>query len=169
MERRNFRKSPEVGPRVARLSQELLRARIQELLRIDEGTVGEPWNAGHFLADRPAKWQWSRLAIDSADRVEGFLIASRKGNGVHCHRIAVREDRRSKGVGVVLLRSVAGMAAKAGLDTITCKVARRNPRAIRWYERLGFSVLGEENENLLLSLSTVAMPPATRITSAASE
>jgi ribosomal protein S18 acetylase RimI-like enzyme len=125
---------------------------MHELLRVDEDTPGERWEPAHFLAERPDKWRWSRLLVDPENRVDGFVIASSKGDTIHCHRVAVRSDRRSQGVGVELLRAVAEAGADAGVSLIACKVARKNERAIRWYRRLGFRTTGEEPANQLLAV-----------------
>jgi ribosomal protein S18 acetylase RimI-like enzyme len=134
------------------LSRKLALRWMEELLRIDEDTPGERWEAAHFLAERPDKWTWSRLVVETENRVDGFVIASSKGDTIHCHRVAVRRDQRSRGVGVELLRAVAEAGDDAGVNLIACKVSRENERAIRWYRRLGFRTTGEDPSNLLLAV-----------------
>jgi len=136
--------------RILVLNPDLVHRFMEEFLLVDRDMLGEPWSPAHFLAERPEKWRWSHLALDPEGRVEAFVIASLKGDVIHCHRVAVRSDRRSRGLGAVILRAVGEAAEAGGVNRIGCKVARENDRAVRWYRRLGFRVISGEPANLLL-------------------
>jgi ribosomal protein S18 acetylase RimI-like enzyme len=145
------------GGQILILSSDLTRQFMDQLLMVDRDTLGELWSPAHFLVERTEKWRWSCIAVDGAGRVAGFVIASLKGDVIHCHRVAVRRDLRSQGVGAAMLRFAAQAAKAGGVHEIGCKVARENDRAVRWYRRLGFQVIGEEPTNLILEVSVAAL------------
>jgi serine O-acetyltransferase len=128
-------------------------ASLRELLAIDAVTLGEPWGPDQFLADRPEKWQCSRLARDADGGTVGFAIASRRNGLLHVHRIAVRGDRAGAGVGSRLLGAVADEARRRGLSRVSLKVSRNNAAARRFYRRLGFRIEQGASEPIEMSMA----------------
>lgn len=53
--------------------------------------------------------------------------------------LAVRNDRRSTGVGTALLEAVEREAARQGYDAVVLDVLDENPRAQKLYESLGYA------------------------------
>ncbi|GFN29814.1 ribosomal protein S18-alanine N-acetyltransferase [Paenibacillus xylaniclasticus] len=75
----------------------------------------------------------------------------------HVTNIAVRYDRRSRGLGERLLRRMMAQAAEYGMHRMTLEVRVSNNRAQRLYERLGFEPAGirpgyysDNNEDALI-------------------
>lgn len=122
---------------IVHLSPELLRMHLEDLLVMDEATMGEKWESHHFFLDLPGKWECSWLALDG-DRPIGFVIASIKPTGLHVHRITVSSAHHRRGVGTKLLQQVARCALQCGIPTVTLRVAAQNAGAIEFYHRLGF-------------------------------
>jgi ribosomal protein S18 acetylase RimI-like enzyme len=58
--------------------------------------------------------------------------------------LAVREDRRSQGIGSQLLREAARRAGMLGIDVIRLEVVDTNPRARALYEREGYVAVRTE-------------------------
>lgn len=75
---------------VARLTRALLMRHFGTCLLIDQDTLDESWEAGHFLLELPGKWRASFVAMDDEQNPVGFAIASNTGTSVHLHRLAVR-------------------------------------------------------------------------------
>jgi RimJ/RimL family protein N-acetyltransferase len=64
--------------------------------------------------------------------------------------IGVRADAAGRGIGTGLLHSARDWAAAHGLHRLELTVMAHNNRAIRLYERMGFSVEGRRAECLLI-------------------
>jgi len=61
----------------------------------------------------------------------------------HLVDIAVLPKLQSKGIGTVLIKRLQQEAAKARLP-IRCSVFRFNPGSLRFHQRLGFSIVRED-------------------------
>jgi ribosomal protein S18 acetylase RimI-like enzyme len=62
---------------------------------------------------------------------------------VELHRIYVASEWHGRGVAISLMREVIGAAAGGGCDCIWLGVWERNPRAIAFYRKQGFHVVGD--------------------------
>lgn len=60
------------------------------------------------------------------------------------HRIYVAREWHGRGVAQELLRAIRAAAARAGSDCVWLGVWERNPRAIAFYRKCGFAVVGEQ-------------------------
>jgi ribosomal protein S18 acetylase RimI-like enzyme len=69
----------------------------------------------------------------------GRLIIDRTAEEIHVVDIALLPEFRKRGIGSTLMEAVIKEASQAG-KTVRLHVERFNP-ALRWYERLGFSVI----------------------------
>jgi ribosomal protein S18 acetylase RimI-like enzyme len=58
--------------------------------------------------------------------------------------VSVKEDRRGKGVGTVLIEQLKEQLRKESITRIDVGVHINNPAARRFYEKLGFVPLNEE-------------------------
>jgi len=127
---------------------------VDALCAMDRGTIGERWEATHWLASRAAKWALSQAAVMRHGEVIGAAIASRPNDAdVHIHRLVVSPDFRGKGIGEELVRAVARVGELARATRVTLKVSDQNTAARRFYERIGFRAIGRQPTNLLLAAS----------------
>ena len=69
----------------------------------------------------------------------GRLIIDRTSEEIHVVDIALLPEFRKRGIGTALMQAIIKEASHAG-KTVRLHVERFNP-ALRWYERLGFSVV----------------------------
>lgn len=60
------------------------------------------------------------------------------------HRIYVSGEWHGRGVANELMRAVLAVAADAGADCLWLGVWERNPKAIAFYRKYGFSVVGDQ-------------------------
>jgi GNAT superfamily N-acetyltransferase len=67
--------------------------------------------------------------------------------------VSVKEDRRGKGVGTVLIGRLKEELRKEGVTRIDVAVHMENPDARRFYEKTGFVRLNEERLSCLISMS----------------
>lgn len=91
------------------------------------------WQEEQFSKELPGKRTLSRVASVN-EQLVGFLVASRRPNGVHVHRLAVHPDHQGRGVASALLAHL--LADAVGIVTINCDP--RNASALGLYERAGF-------------------------------
>lgn len=117
------------------------------LMHMDSATIGEPWTLDNFLGPRPMKWELSTIAFDKADSAIGFLIASRKGNSAHIHRLVIDRNHQRSGWGEKLVKQLEHLAGTYGLQMITLKVNRANHPAIAFYKSLGFRTTMSDEVN----------------------
>jgi GNAT superfamily N-acetyltransferase len=120
----------------------------------------ERWGAEEFLRDLPGKWTFSAAAL-LAGKVQGFWIASVKGDVVHSHRGCVSLVWRGRGVGRALVEFVREAARRDHKTMLTLSLPVTNESSIRLHERLGFSrARGDELRILLGANATkVAIGP----------
>lgn len=138
--------------RVYPLTLILLQEITPHLLDIDTDTLGEPWAAQNFSYELPGKWNFSFYSEIDVKRISGFLIASRKDNSVHIHRLAVAKALRARGIGKKLVETVIDKTREARLNRITLKVSKSNIAAISFYKKLGFSICIDVGDNHFMEL-----------------
>lgn len=125
----------------------------------DSGTIAE-YVAGAFSPER--------LRAEIEDAESEFLIASRDGEAVgyaktrtapapasvagrapvEIERIYATSDTIGTGVGAALMTRCLELAKQRGSEVVWLGVWERNERAIRFYERWGFTVVGEKTFGL---------------------
>jgi ribosomal protein S18 acetylase RimI-like enzyme len=87
----------------------------------------------------------ARLRVMATDgRVVGYhLTLFRQGSRVaRLYSLVVAPDQRGKGAAEALLADAEGIAARWGARTLRLEVRHDNPRAIRFYARLGYRKIG---------------------------
>lgn len=129
------------------LTQELLQEYMQYLVNIDANTLGEAWTADNFTSELPGKWDFSFFSMSDYKKISGFLIASRKKESIHIHRLVVAKDFQAKGIGKQLVEAILRKTTLGKLNRVTLKVSRNNVPAISFYKKLGFRVYTDEGDN----------------------
>lgn len=84
-------------------------------------------------------------------RPAGRLYVDRRPDAIHVIDIALLPEHRNRGIGTSILRDLQSEAAAAG-KRVTIYVELHNP-ARRFYDRLGFSQVGEAGLHLLMAWS----------------
>jgi RimJ/RimL family protein N-acetyltransferase len=120
------------------------------------------------------------LLAERADQVIGYVQLTggtlRRSRATAYLAIGVLNHAAGRGTGTELLRQAQAWAAARGLHRLELTVMAHNTRAIRLYERTGFTVEGRRSECLLVDGQfidelTMALllpvPPATPLTSSA--
>lgn len=82
------------------------------------------------------------LVARDHDEMVGYVVGreSRSGRRKQGHivSIAVRDDRRRRGLGALLLAAALDELRDAGVDEVILEVGEANYQAIRLYQRFGF-------------------------------
>ena len=131
------------------LTKELLPNLLSQLMDIDKNTIGEIWNEKNFHFETDLKWQLSSVVLED-NLVCGFLMASRKEEFAHVHRMGVRKDLRGRGYGRILMEGLVQKVIQSKLQGISLKVDPSNEAAILFYKKNGFFVAGNEKNNILM-------------------
>ncbi|MFD9359179.1 GNAT family N-acetyltransferase [Streptomyces sp. NPDC060031] len=103
-----------------------------------------PWQAENFARQLPGKRELSLVATVRGEPV-GFVIASRRPEGAHIHRVAT--DPRHQGTGIASRLLALLLARRPGIVTLICDP--RNQPALDLYARAGFRVTGTTPEGKL--------------------
>lgn len=97
---------------------------------------------------------WSEKALEEElqNPHAVFLVAEDGAGYVGCHfvcgdgaitNVAVHPDFRRKGIAKALLSALEDEGRKIGADTISLEVRKSNLSAIKLYEKMGYTVVGE--------------------------
>jgi GNAT superfamily N-acetyltransferase len=89
------------------------------------------------------------LILEEEGEPIGYASWSRAGSpGVwHLHKLYVLTDRQGKGLGKALLDYITADILPEGARALHLNVNRHN-KARQFYERMGFSVIGEEDKDI---------------------
>jgi len=94
------------------------------------------------------------IVADTGDHLAGYVELAggsfRRSRATAYVVIGVRADASGQGLGARLLREARDWAIAHGLHRLELTVMAHNHRAIRLYERMGFSVEGRRIECLLV-------------------
>lgn len=115
---------------------------LDALHAIERRTFPLPWTREQFrdLLAHPAGLGWVAARADGG--VVGYAVGWVAADEAELADLAVSEECRDEGIGAVLVRSFAGEAGLRGARRLYLEVRVSNDRAQRFYERLGFGVVG---------------------------
>lgn len=101
-----------------------------------EATVG--WAAMPFEVPRGAPTDPSRYAVAvGPDRYEGLVSVLTRRRHARIGLVAVRADRRRRGIGRALLADVLAALGRGGIDTASADVDETNAAAVALVEGIG--------------------------------
>lgn len=115
---------------------------LDAIEEIERRTFPLPWTRRQFLdlLAHPAGLGWVAAGADG--RVVGYAIGWVVADEAELADLAVSEEHRDQGIGAVLVRSFAREAGVRGARRLYLEVRVSNEGAQRFYERLGFGVVG---------------------------
>lgn len=147
--------------RATSVDAELLADIGAETFRDTFGADNTPEDMAHYLAQ---SFSPEKQALELAEPGTFFLIAENEGTpagfarikigeppsaigarvAVEISRLYARKAWIGKGVGQALMQACLEEAKRTGHDVVWLDVWERNPRAISFYSRWGFAVVGEQ-------------------------
>jgi ribosomal protein S18 acetylase RimI-like enzyme len=110
------------------------------------------WDDENYLMELPGKWELSRLVFQG-DVVVAYAMCSYKGNVLWLHRLVVGADARGRGIGKEIVAELIRVARDEGLLSIGVKTPDDNVLAQKFYHRLGFGEVGQENGYISMNLN----------------
>jgi len=124
---------------------------VPMVIEIENNCFSEPWHEDVFVA--MAAWRGDipsrhgRVRFDVFVRngeIHGYVVwekDSRLGEG-HILNLAVKNQHRRKGVGLLLVKHVFDDLSKGGFETCRLEVRESNFGAQRLYEKMGMRACG---------------------------
>ena len=118
--------------------REMLIDDLEQVMEIERELFHVPWTREGFftfLTREDAMF----LVVEEKEQLLGYcgiLMVLDEGDITN---VAVRRDRQKEGIGNFLMESLIRLAAERGVTTIHLEVRVGNDRAIRLYERNGFT------------------------------
>ena len=80
------------------------------------------------------------LVAEASGEVAGAVMGGYDGHRGWVYSLAVRPDRRRRGIGTALVRRMETMLAELGCLKVNLQVRTSNAGVVEFYERLGFRV-----------------------------
>jgi RimJ/RimL family protein N-acetyltransferase len=94
------------------------------------------------------------IVADAGDHLSGYVELAggvfRRSRATARVVIGVRQDASGAGVGAALLRQAIDWASGRGLHRLELTVMAHNHRAVRLYQRMGFSLEGRRKQCLIV-------------------
>jgi ribosomal protein S18 acetylase RimI-like enzyme len=87
--------------------------------------------------------------IDRAGATVGMVRIAHEADHIYVFDLHVEPSARNQGIGTHALNFICSIAVQADKKSIRMRVFRSN-RAIKLYERVGFMIVGEDNQLLRL-------------------
>jgi len=121
-------------------------ADVEAVVAIESQAFTSPWKAStfHALLERPSAELWV-MEEDEAG-VVGYAVVWCILDQGEIANIAIRGDRRGRGLGARLLKEMLAVARKRGVKTMYLEVRVSNAAARTMYERFGFHQVGTRRD-----------------------
>lgn len=115
---------------------------LDAVCEIERRSFPLPWTRRQFsdLHAHPAGFGWVAARRDG--RLVGYAVGWVAADEAELADLAVSEESRDQGIGAVLVRAFAREAGVRGARRLYLEVRVSNERAQRFYDRLGFGVVG---------------------------
>lgn len=116
-------------------------ADLPAIRAIEVASFPDPWSAQAFgsLLDSP---QGITTAAVDGHALVGYLVGWRVGDEAELANLAVRADRRGRGIGAALLRDFLSRLDAESSPTVYLEVRESNAAAQALYRRHGFVAAG---------------------------
>jgi ribosomal-protein-alanine N-acetyltransferase len=98
------------------------------------------WSAWDY--ERVARGEMAGWVVEANGIVGGFVVARRIGKDVEVLNLGVTVNHRRRGMGSLLLKSVAEWGKTFEADKALLEVRESNLAAMHFYERHGFEAVG---------------------------
>lgn len=107
-----------------------------KIAKLEEEIFSDPWSE-RSVADCICRGGMCFVAV-SGEELFAYVIGMLIAPEGEIYRVAVREDKRQRGIGYRLLDYAAKTERGRGLETLFLEVRSKNVPAIRLYEAYGF-------------------------------
>jgi len=126
---------------VVAITPENISSLLPAILVIERESFVSPWSRETFLQEvrNPASNFWGVIEEKTLTGYICFWIVHRE---IHLLNVAVRPEKRGRGVARLLLTEMVQAGLSQGIEQIWLEVRPSNHRAQKIYERMGFETVG---------------------------
>lgn len=114
---------------------------LDEVLDIERESFSLPWSRWMFERELEEKERSHFFVFKNGSKVLGYIGFWIVFDEAHIVTIAVRKDKRHKGIGTILMASALIAAYKMGAQRATLEVRITNINAQKMYEKFGFETI----------------------------
>jgi ribosomal-protein-alanine N-acetyltransferase len=114
---------------------------VDAVFALEASVYPHPWSRGNFV-DSLASGYSGWVLRDDAGALVGYYLLMKVVDEGHLLNVAVAAPYQRQGLGRYLLDQVCGCARGLGLDSILLEVRPSNLRALKVYERYGYTEIG---------------------------
>jgi len=121
---------------------------LEAMFRLDEVCFEEPFRFSLAVMRRFAEARRARVVVAESDGVlVGFCVVHVEAAKVgYVVTLDVAPEWRRKGLAGVLMGAVEDQVRAAGCEVMVLHVFTGNEAAIRFYERMGYGLVGEDED-----------------------
>ena len=113
----------------------------QQVALLEKACFSDPWSLRSITSEITNPLSLWLVAVE-ADRVLGYIGSQSVLGEADMMNLAVSEDARGKGIGVMLVMTLIEHLRADGVCRLTLEVRASNAPAISLYEKLGFQNIG---------------------------
>jgi ribosomal-protein-alanine N-acetyltransferase len=114
---------------------------VDEVFALESRVYPHPWSRGNFVDSLSSGYN-SWTLRDEDGRLAGYFLLMPVVDEAHLLNVAVASERQGQGLGLYLLDKVCACARGLSMDSILLEVRPSNLRALKVYERYGFTEIG---------------------------
>ncbi len=114
---------------------------VDQVVALEHSVYPHPWTRGNFLDSLSSGYNaWT--VRDEAGDLAGYFLLMTAVDEAHLLNVAVASGRQRAGLGRYLLDKVVACSRGLSMSSILLEVRPSNLRALKVYEKFGFSEIG---------------------------
>ena len=114
---------------------------LNEILSIERRSFAAPWTREMYFKEMSRR-AGRALVFKMGEEIVGYLCFWAVLDEAHLQTIAVRPERRGRGIGKSIMSRLEAICLRDGLKRIILEVGRRNIVARNLYKTCGFESIG---------------------------
>ena len=111
-----------------------------------EAASPSPWSAAQIAAELQRERGQVLVAVSLAGEIDGWCCGHHAGNEAELLKVAIRPEKRRRGIAVALLQELCTHFYGLGVDKVFLEVRSRNFADINLYTRLGWLEAGRRKK-----------------------
>jgi len=117
-------------------------ADIDEVWALEQNVFPHPWSRANFVDSLASGYDAWVLREPDEGALAGYFLLMHAVDETHLLDVAVSGARQGSGLGRFLLDRIAARSRAVGMASILLEVRPSNERALKVYERYGYTQIG---------------------------
>ena len=118
----------------------MVMADLDEVFALEQSVYPHPWSRGNFVDSLASGY--NAWVLRDQRELAGYFLLMAAVDEAHLLNVSVAASRQGQGLGRYLLDKVAACARGLGAESILLEVRPTNLRALKVYQRYGFTEIG---------------------------